>query len=89
MSEQQLSMGLGEAISRMLNVEMNRRARLVPTAESLKEYNMIVEALNAHKITFTMSCESDPQVTGVEIFERSAHTSCCRIGGTSSGGSRS
>lgn len=89
MSEQQLSMGLGEAISRMLSVELNRRARLTPTAESLKEYDMIVKALNAHQITFTMSCDSDPQVAGVEIFKRSAQTSCCRLGGASSGGSRS
>lgn len=90
MSEQQLTMGLGEALSRMMRVEMNRRARLSQPEESLKEFQMIVEALNVHQLTFTLQCDSDPGASGIDVFQKSAKTSCCRIGSRSPrGGSRS
>lgn len=88
MSRKELTMGLGEALSRMMKVEMNRRARVAPAEESLKEFDMIVEALNAHRLTFEVDCEREPGVTGVEVFKRSAQTSCCRLNKPQSGGSR-
>lgn len=87
-SRKMLTMGLGEALSRMMRVEMNRRARMAPVEESLKEFDMIVEALNTHLLTFEVDCESEPGVSGVEVFQRSAKTSCCRLNAPRKGGSR-
>lgn len=88
MQSKELTMGLGEALSRMMSVEMNRRSRVAPAEESLREFRMIVEALNAHRLTFEVDCESEPGVDGIEVFQRSAQTSCCRINLSKSGGSR-
>ena len=84
----EVTIGLGEALSRMKKVEMNRRSRIAPAQESLLEFDMIVQALNAHRLTFEVDCEKDPGVTGVDVFKRSAQTSCCRISKPNSGGSR-
>lgn len=89
MSSREVTMGLGEALSRMMKVEMNRRARVMPAGESLREFEMIVEALNAHQVTFSLECDGEPGVSGVEVFKRSAQTSCCRINrGSTPSGSR-
>tara|TARA_Y100000310_G_scaffold140395_1_gene139865 strand:- start:1613 stop:1888 length:276 start_codon:yes stop_codon:yes gene_type:complete len=79
MSEKVLKIGLGDALSRMLKVEMDRRARVLPPKDSMNEVSMIVEALNAHSLTLSLSCESEPGVEGVEVFKKSIQTSCCRI----------
>jgi len=78
MKNKQLTIGLGDALSRILNVELDRRARMRSPTESIEEVKMIVEALNVHEIPLNMSCEIDPG-EGVGVFETSVKTSCCRI----------
>lgn len=81
MQEKHVKIGLGDALNRMLNVELDRRNRMASPSESISEVKMIVEALNAHKINLNLSCDSDPQVEGISVFQKSVQTSCCRIGG--------
>lgn len=80
MQDKQLTIGLGDALSRMLRVELDRRARMVSPAEAIEEVKMIIQALNAHEIPLSLSCEIDPG-EGVGVFQRSVETSCCRING--------
>ncbi len=76
-----LKIGLGDALNRMLNVELDRRNRMASPSESISEVAMIVQALNVHQINLDLSCDSDPQVEGVGVFQKSVQTSCCRIDG--------
>ena len=61
-----------------------------------KEYELIMEALNSIELSIGMNCQIDPapvseeskftgrafETLGVNIFETSAKTSCCRISST-------
>lgn len=79
MQDKQLKIGLGDALNRMLRVELDRRSRMASPAEAIQEVKMIIEALNAHEIPLSLSCSIDPKENGVGIFQKSVQTSCCRI----------
>ena len=79
MQNKQLMIGLGDALNRMLRVELDRRARIASPKEAVDEVSMIVQALNAHEIPLSLSCEIDPGTSGVGVFQKSVQTSCCRI----------
>jgi hypothetical protein len=78
-SSHEVTMGLGEALSRMMQVELNRRSRIAPAGESMREFQMIIDALNVHQLTFNVDCNEDAGAPGIDVFKRSAQTSCCRI----------
>lgn len=75
-----MQMGLGEAIHRLLQVELMRTRGLsaVP-AEAKAERDLIVEALNTHLLDLGFDCDMDGVPDTVQIFAKSAQTSCCRI----------
>lgn len=78
--EKILRIGLGEAVSRLMNLEMIRVNRLHPfPEEAIKEREMLYLALNEIKIDLGFDCDGDGMPDSVEIFEESAKTSCCRI----------
>lgn len=75
-----MQMGLGEAIQRLLQVEMLYRNGYSKVPEQLvTERDMIVAALNTHKLDLGFDCNADGVPDTVEIFQKSAATSCCRI----------
>lgn len=75
-----LKMGLGDAILRLLKVEIRRSFKLgAPTEIALSEIRMIVDTLNLQTIEVGFDCDDDGVPDTVEIFEQSAHTSCCRL----------
>ena len=78
-SSHEVTMGLGEALSRMMQVELNRRSRIAPAGESMREFQMIIDALNVHQLTFNVDCNEGAGAPGIDVFKRSAQTSCCRI----------
>ena len=84
MQDKQMMIGLGDALKRMLKVELDRRHKRQSPTESIEEVRMITEALNAHQIPLEMSCTIDPGVEGVLVFQKSVQTSCCRINSGSS-----
>lgn len=78
--EKILRIGLGEAISRLLKLELTRANRLHPFPdEAIKEREMLYMALNEIKIDLGFDCDDDGLPDTVEIFEKSAKSSCCRI----------
>jgi hypothetical protein len=75
-----LHMGLGEAIQRLMRVELLRQNGYSKVPEQLSaERDMIVAALNTHQLDLGFDCNDDGVPDDVSIFARSAETSCCRI----------
>lgn|GEM_PF-5804928 len=75
-----MEMGLGEAVRRLLQVEILRQHGLVNISDSMKEErDLIFAALNTHKLHLGFDCDGDDQPDTVEIFAKSAATACCRL----------
>lgn len=75
-----MQMGLGEALQRLLKVELllQRGIALVPE-ETREERRLIIDALNTHKLDLGFDCNLDGVPDTVEIFAKSAATACCKI----------
>lgn len=73
-----MRMGLGEAMRRLLDVEIRFRHGLT-TNELTIERNMLLEALNRVEIQLGFDCNEDGVPDSVDIFRESSETSCCRI----------
>jgi hypothetical protein len=78
-SNLKMKMGLGEAISRLLHVEKLFQSGAHISDSVLKERSLLVEALNHLELDLGFDCNQDGIPDTVEIFEKSATTSCCRI----------
>ena len=80
MYNKEVRLGLGEAISRLLKLELTRINGLHEMPQiAIKERDMLFVALNEVKIDLGFDCDGDGVPDTVEIFEQSANTSCCRI----------
>jgi len=75
-----VQMGVGEAILRLVHVEIIKSGGYYKAPEELlAEREMIVEALNQYKLNLDFGCAVDNVQEDVNIFQQSAATSCCRI----------
>lgn len=89
MDQHNMSMGLGDAIKRLMHVEKLRTHALAAVPEQmLAERDMIIDALNSHELQLGFVCEVDTAPKDVGIFEQSAATSCCRLTATEGGNRR-
>lgn len=80
MYNKEVKIGLGEAVSRLLKLELTRINGLHKMPQlAIKERDMLFEALNEIKIDLGFDCDGDGVPDTVEIFEQSVSTSCCRI----------
>lgn len=77
-NSKEVRMGLGEAMRRLLDVEIRYRHGGA-TAELAKERDLLLQALNRVEIQLGFDCNRDGVPDTVEIFQESAATSCCRI----------
>ena len=78
--ESSLHIGLGDAIQRLVRVEMMYSRGLTPGRELLDEAAQIVEAMNARfTLDLGLDCDTPEVPTSIEYFAHSAATSCCRI----------
>lgn len=73
-----MQMGLGEAIQR-LNLLHSKRGRGLATDDEHVEHDLILEALNQTKLDLGFDCDNDGVPDTIEIFHKTAKTSCCRI----------
>ena len=78
-STKQVELGLGEAVRRLLSLELRVTRGLSLGPEDRSEREMLLSALNAVKLDLGFDCNSDGVPDTVEIFEQSANTSCCRL----------
>lgn len=75
-----MQVGLGEAIQRLMRVELMLRQGFTNTpAEHKEEHRLLLEALNTHQLDLGFDCDEDGVPDSIDIFAKSAHTSCCRI----------
>lgn len=79
-ANKQMRVGLGEALQRLLRVEarlMNGFATI--EEEDLAQRQLILDALNLTQLDLGFDCDGDDIPDTVDIFEKAAQTSCCRI----------
>jgi len=78
--QRRIQMGLGEAIRRMVHLEINHANGYDISPAVAAESKMIMDALNVqYQLDLGFDCDNDGVPDTVEIFARSAETSCCRI----------
>ena len=78
--EKIIRIGLGEAISRLMQLELSRANRLHPQPDqAISEREMLFLALNEIKIDLGFDCNNDGLPDTFEIFQESAKSSCCRL----------
>ena len=79
-SNTQIKVGLGEAISRLLKIELLKQNKLYEIPDDLiRERELIYSALDEVKIDLFFDCDGDGIPDTIEIFERSTKDSCCKI----------
>lgn len=77
---QEIKMGVGDAVKRLIAVEFRVRQGLAAIPETeLRERDMIINALNQYQLSLGFDCTGDGVPDDVSIFEHSAATSCCRL----------
>ena len=75
-----LHLGLGEAIRRLIRVEMMYARGITPGTELLEESGLIVEALDKKfQLDLGFDCAEENVPEGIGIFAQSAATACCRL----------
>lgn len=75
-------MGLGEAVLRLVHVELMYANGLFNVPKHLQEERkLIVDALNSLELDLGFDCDvtADSVMGTVDIFKLSAETSCCRV----------
>jgi hypothetical protein len=78
--QRRVYMGLGEAVLRLIHVELLYATNSGVEAELVTERNLIVQALNQqYQLDLGFDCNADAVPDTVEIFQQTAKTSCCRI----------
>lgn len=78
--QRRVQMGLGEAIRRMVHLEIAHANGFDLSPAIATESKMIMDALNVqYQLDLGFDCNQDGIPDTVEIFAKSAETSCCRI----------
>ena len=76
--EKKMQVGLGEAVKRINRLD-NKIIRGIGSAEEKNEHNLLMEALNEIKIDLGFDCDEDGIPDTIEVFAKTAKTSCCRL----------
>jgi len=72
--------GLGEAIQRLIHVEMAyRQGHALNDEAALEERKLLFTALNQYELDLGFDCNEDGTPDTVAILQQTAETSCCRI----------
>lgn len=77
-NEKTMRMGLGTAIRRLLDVEKRYQAGR-RSEEITTERTLLLTALDNLELDIGWDCDEDGVPDTVEIFKKTASTSCCRI----------
>jgi len=78
--QRNIHLGLGEAIRRLIRVEMMYARGLTADKTLLEESHLITDALNQqYQLDLGFDCNDDGIPDTIEIFTKSAETACCRL----------
>ncbi len=73
-------MGIGDAVLRLIHVELMYAQGVDPTDQIIAERNLIVQALNQqYQLDLGMDCDRDGIPDSIDAFTEAAATNCCRI----------
>jgi hypothetical protein len=79
-SKLNVHLGLGEAIRRLIRIEMMYATGAYPDVALIEESKLIVEAFNLqYQLDLGFDCNMDGIPDTIEVFAKSAETACCRI----------
>lgn len=78
--QKKMKMGVGEAILRLIHVELTYSNGFAKVPENLRqERDMIVSSLNQLELNLGFDCNEDGMPDTVDIFKQTVETSCCRL----------
>lgn len=78
--EHRVFMGLGDAVLRLIHVELMYAHNTDPTDFVVKERDLIVSALNQqYQLDLGLDCDRDGIPDSIDAFVEAAKTDCCRI----------
>ena len=76
----QIEVGLGDALQRLLAVEMRLMNGFTHIEEQdLAQRQLILDSLNLTQLDLGFDCDNDGVPDNMDIFEQAAATSCCRV----------
>jgi hypothetical protein len=79
-TSKKIKVGLGEAVQRLLAVEMRLMNGLAKVEKKdIAQRQLILEALNLTQLDLGFDCNEDGTPDTIDIFEQAADTSCCRV----------
>ena len=73
-----MQVGLGEAIKRV-NLLYIKIVNRLASDEEKEEHKLLMDALDRIKIDLGFDCNGDGIPDSIEIFTKTAKTSCCRL----------
>jgi hypothetical protein len=79
MSDKIVTLGLGEAVQRLIRVEVAHAMGLRVREDALAEARMLRETMDQYDLQVAFDCNIDGVPDTVDIYQQAADTSCCRI----------
>jgi hypothetical protein len=79
MADQYVHLGLGQAVQRLIRVELSMAAGIRLPAEALAEAEMLRKTLDQYDLEIAFDCNQDGVPDTIEIYQKAADTSCCRL----------
>jgi hypothetical protein len=79
MSDKIVKLGLGEAVQRLIRVEVAHALGYQVRDVALSEAKMLRETLDQYDLEVAWDCNLDEVPDTVDIYAQAADTSCCRI----------
>lgn len=77
-AEKFIKVGLGEALRRLLDLEIRMRHG-VSTEHLTRERDLILTALNKVELNLGFDCDGDGLPESIALFKETSETSCCRL----------
>ena len=79
MADRYVKLGLGEAVQRLIRVEVSAALGIRLPAEAMVEAELLRKTLDQYDLEVAWDCNDDGVPDTVEIYEQAASTSCCRL----------
>jgi hypothetical protein len=74
-----IKLGLGEAVQRLIRVEVMHALGLRVRDEAMAEASLLRETLDQYDLEVAFDCDTDGVPDTVDIYKQAADTSCCRL----------
>ena len=79
MADRYVRLGLGEAVQRLIQVEVAAALGIRVMPEAMVEAELLRKTLDQYDLEVAWDCDGDGAPDTVEIYEQAATTSCCRL----------